>query len=480
MQPRAHHTAQFTRFARRFVLSLVAVLIAGGQASAADNSVWARSPYKVLVTLAVQSELRPHVRLEEALGDSIAERADGLIAPLWVTELEIASDAPSRRMCLEPRELTWDELPAPVKAFDKVLWLGIQASPFGYNLVCREFDVYTRRWGSIHRQLVPQTTYLAQACFDLLISTFTPLAAITPLANNEGRVQLVFKGSDLLRSTDKDPFVKPGDILQPLLRRTNRSGELMENGVIPVPWTYLTAAANENGHWLANVQSGVRRPFGLQRGRAEQLALGLQNPPGPAKVRFYARRDRTQGLPGYEVFRVAEDGSTELIGGTDDDGAISIPSDEQRAVTMVLLRSEGQMLAKAPVPPGNGPLLEIPIADNIARLRAHSEAQVVREQLIDIVARRAIMMARIRAMLKKDRIDDARKLMAELDALPTSSVFGRSIDVAAKKITATDDPAVQRTIDKLFASTRELLSKFLDRRPIIDLQNEVNAAQRGG
>jgi hypothetical protein len=125
-------------------------------------------------------------------------------------------------------------------------------------------------------------------------------------------------------------------------------------------------------------------------------------------------------------------------------------------------------------------MLEIPVADSISRLRAHAEAQVVREQLVDVVARRTIIMARIRALLKKNKIKEAESLMDELDSLPSSSVFGRNIDAAARKIPASNDPAVQRSIDKLFSTTRELLGKFLSNRAIIDLQAEVNAAVRGG
>jgi hypothetical protein len=90
------------------------------------------------------------------------------------------------------------------------------------------------------------------------------------------------------------------------------------------------------------------------------------------------------------------------------------------------------------------------------------------------------MMARIRAMLKNGRVEDAQKLMVELDDLPTASTFAGAIDAAARRLPKSEDPQVQRAIDRLFASTRQLLSRFLDPRAISALQNEVNAAARGG
>jgi hypothetical protein len=55
-------------------------------------------------------------------------------------------------------------------------------------------------------------------------------------------------------------------------------------------------------------------------------------------------------------------------------------------------------------------------------------------------------------------------------------VFSRTIDNAARRTPPQDDPSVQKRIDALYASTRDMLAKFLSTRPITDLQNEVNAA----
>jgi hypothetical protein len=79
-------------------------------------------------------------------------------------------------------------------------------------------------------------------------------------------------------------------------------------------------------------------------------------------------------------------------------------------------------------------------------------------------------------MLKNGRVEDAQNLMSELDALPSPSVFGRTIENAVRRIPPSEDPSVQKRIDALFTSTREMLSKFLSTRPITDLQAEVNAA----
>ena len=461
---------------RLWLACAFAALCCSASSRAAENRSWENSPYRVLTTLAVDDGARPQPGLEAALAKSIVDRVEGSLRPLWAFEISVPDGGSERRQCFDLGEIPWEELSANQTTNDKLLWLGVQAVSSGYELACREFDVHVRRWGPVRRSFVQQSSFLPDACFALLKETFSPLALITPIEGNDAQVQLVFKGSQLPRPSGEEAFVTVGDAYLPLLRRTDRAGKLIPDGISPTPWTYLTAAAANDAGWLGDVRSGIRRPFGgVKRGLVEQVAIGLGNPPGTTQVRFHSRTDESQGLAGYEVFRAGPNGASDRIGVTDRDGMITIPPmDEQ--VIMLLLRSDGQVLAKVPVASGGSDVQQTPIADNVARLQAQAEAQVVREELIDLVARRAIMMGRVKAMLKTGRVEDAKELMSELDALPSPSVFGRTIENAVRRIPPSEDPSVQKRIDALFTSTREMLSKFLSTRPITDLQNEVNAA----
>jgi hypothetical protein len=101
--------------------------------------------------------------------------------------------------------------------------------------------------------------------------------------------------------------------------------------------------------------------------------------------------------------------------------------------------------------------------------------------LIDIVARRSILMARVRARMEEGQLDEAKQLLAELDDLPGRAQFDQLITTAERSPkNASRDAKIQARIDKLFADTRVLLGRFLDIRQISDLRNEVNAASRGG
>lgn len=446
--------------------------------AAAENAVWEHSPYQVQVVLAVDDSASPRPGLEASLAKSIADRIEVTLRPLWKSEIKMAEAGAERRQCLAPQEIPWEDFAAEQASQDKLLWLGVKVVPGGYKLTCREFDIYLRRWGPPRTAMVQQASYLAEASFGLLTETFSPLALITPIEGDDERIQLSFKGSRLPNPSGEEHAGAAGDAFLPLLRRSDRSGKLMEKGIQAVPWTYLTLAETNDAGWLGAVHSGMRRPFGVaKRGQIEQVAIGIGATTGDTRLRFHARTDAKEGLAGYEVFRELPDGETARIGVTDRDGMIDVPPSGER-VSMLLLRSDGQVLAKVPVVNGTAGVQQTPIADNVTRLQAQAEAQVVREELIDLVARRAIMMGRVKSMLKKGRIDDAKELMAQLDEMPSPSVFGRSIDNAARRIQRSDDPTVQKRIDSLFSSTRDMLGKFLSTRDVTNLKNEVyNAAE---
>ena len=62
--------------------------------------------------------------------------------------------------------------------------------------------------------------------------------------------------------------------------------------------------------------------------------------------------------------------------------------------------------------------------------------------------------------------------------MPSPSVFGRTIENAARRIPKSDDASVQKRIDSLFSSTRDMLTKFLNTRPVTELQDQVNEAAK--
>ncbi len=461
-------------------------------AQAAEKKYWELSPYTIHIQLAVDDSARSRPSLDTDLAAFLEQRILNTLHPLWSAELEVARAA-ERYLLLDNLPTLEEHLTETTSRFDKRMFLTVVAEADGYRLACREWDQYTRRWGPVLRRNVRQELMLPEQCFALLRRVFAPLATVRADPEDEKRATLVFKGSELPRRTDDTTSANAGDVYQPLVIRSDHTGEVLPNGVSEVPWTYLTLDEPDdklddgpddetnNGQWQGTVHSGIRRPFGLRRrGRSEHLAIAVRNPPGVTRVRFYARHDKTRGLSGYEVFRrLAVGAKSEPLGLTNSVGSVEVVPADGEVVTL-FLRSDGQLLAKVPVPPGVKSLVEVPIADDTARLRAQAELTALSEQLIDIVARRNILMARVRHRLKEGQFDEAREMLDELDDLPGRSQFNQMISSAERAPNnVSPDPRVQQKIEKLFAQTRKLLGRFLAVRQISELRNEVNAAARG-
>ncbi|MCA9238271.1 MAG: hypothetical protein KDA44_22515 [Planctomycetales bacterium] len=465
---------------RRLAWASLAVWLVAACASpcarAVEQKYWGVTPYRLRVEVAIDASWQPEPGLAERLAAELAERIDSAIGPLWKAEVVVAAGPRRATLLRGIPEFSWDDLSAEQRTLDKLLFVTLRANPSGWEIHCREFDVYLRRWGDALETRLQQRTRLDEAVFDTLVDAFSPLATVHTIEDDDAHVELLPRGYELPSRDGQTPFFAAGRPFEPILRRTDRAGELLENGVVPISWTYLSAIEPEDGAWLADVFTGVSRPFrARRRGQVEQLAIGLTPRGDSTVVRFYARQDKSIGLAGYEVFRKTGDEGTELIAVTDRDGEAVIGKFDEAIVTLYL-RSDGQLLAKIPVAPGAIARLEAPIADDAARLRAQAELRTVREELIDLVARRAILMGRARSYLQAGRLDDAQKLMAELSELPGVAQFSREITMS-ERASESSDPGVQKRIETMFADTRSLLSKFLNPKPISDLQAEVSQAR---
>ncbi len=453
-----------------------------GSCEAAEQKYWELSPYRVRLQVAVDDSLRPRPELGPQVLKELEQKIRATVYPLWTTTATLATGTEKHhlRQLLDQSANHLSDSQQLATGCEKQIFLSIVATPLGFALKCREFDCTTRRWGSTQQIEVRQKWMLVTRCFNLVCQTFAPLATIRPQPDNDSEVILSFRGSDLPRQTDLGFFSMSGEAYQPMMLRMNSAGEIQADSIREIPWTYLTLGEKGEVGWQATIFTGTRRPFGARRrGRIEHLALAVRQPHGPTKVRFHARHKQTRGLAGYEVFR-RESNTTEstALGLTDANGTVEVTSDQSR-VALLFLRSEGQLLAKVPVVPGAKEFVDVPVADDTARLRAQASLTSLTEQLIDTVALRNILIARVRDRLNEGELEQAQDLFTQLDDLPGRAHFDQLLSSAEnRKLNRSDDPKIQARIDKLFADTRKLLGRFLSTRQISALQSEIIAARR--
>ena len=462
-------------------LAVVAACWAGVGRAAGVADVWEGQPYRIQARLAIDAPGDLAEQLAAELPTYLNDRVNTSIGIVWRLNTELASGPLRHQLLRGVDSFTAEDVADAAPDEDKRLLLSVRATPWGYELAAREYDRYVERWGATIRRTTRQRDALAEQLFDIAWQAVAPLAHVRADANDPQQVVFDLRGADLPPSGPDFAWTKPGDLFQPILRRTTRDGLLLPNGAAEIPWTYLEVMEAPTGATqpVGRIRSATQRPLGVRRGRVEQVAIGLRNDPGNLTLELQSRVDQDKPLVGYEVFaQNVDEKPMRPVGVSDAAGEVSV-SPGKSAVQMVFVKSGGVFLARLPVVPGAAARVAVPLPDDDMRLRVASRLAAFREDMIDLVARRNIFMARVRQEIEEKNFDSARVLLESLDELPGQTQFNLTLDRESQRL-RTKDLQVQRRIDQLFAQTRTALGKFLDPQPISELHEELRQAQQQG
>jgi hypothetical protein len=176
--------------------------------------------------------------------------------------------------------------------------------------------------------------------------------------------------------------------------------------------------------------------------------------------------------------RNSDEESTTPVGASDRDGRVDIPPG-RTAVQTLFIKSGSELLARLPMVPGAAREIVLRLPDDEARLEAEARLSALREELVDVVVRRNILMARAKQRIEAKDWGAATELLRALDELPGRPQFSLTLSREARMLRS-DDPQIQRRIDRLIEATQAVLAQYLDTRAINDLQNQLRAAQREG
>ncbi|MEM9185498.1 MAG: hypothetical protein AAGB00_03270 [Planctomycetota bacterium] len=505
-------------FGRR-LLVLAAVVLMSSQAGAVDSRYWTLTPYRVRVLVAVEAESVPSARLASAIAEHIEQRATASIGPIWDLTVEGLSGVERLEALRGHKPGRLLEMAAgEVRGADKLIVLAVRESLTGLSATAVEADSLLERVGQPLATPPAELHGIAERCFGLLVDAFSPVALFQLEKNPDPRfgdafVTLTYRGSSLPARPGAPDWGRPGDILLPVLRRTNREGELVEDGIRVAPWTFLrqveaataepvtsagvsvgvgeeaggdaegdpeTGATNageaDRPSPRAAIYSHTKRPFGIRRrGRVEYYGIVLRNTGVTTRIHLHVRDKPDQPLSGYQAYvQDGDDAERVLVGATDADGLITIdPGDA--AVPMVYIKSGSQLVAKSPAPVGAVAQIDIPLLDERSRLQAEAKLSLLKDEVFDLIARRSILAARIRNAIDQGDKDNARKLLAVLDGMPGRAQFSQKLQRTQQQAKS-DDPLVQKRIDKLFGDTAIVIGAFLGTSEVDKLRREIDGA----
>ena len=463
----------------RRLLCTVLVAISGlcFSREASAQSAWEYSPYQIRLWLVCNSDALSAGRQND-LATALVERARTVHGSAW--EMQVADRPPALRSKLrtELEELSADDIATQTGASldaDKLLLVSIEPSSGWFVVRARELDCRTQQWSAVAEQRAPTQGSVPLAAWEAMQRVFTPLARIESV---DGRkVMARVRAGGLVTDSNSSLLIRPEDILRPIVRRNDRSGEPIPGGIQAPDWTLLRVTSVLRSQLYCQLVSGYRAPIPAKGGqRTERLALLIKPVYQQTRLVLMSRTKPSRPLGGYDVFEFENaNAQPKLIGATSQDGSLVLTATDRRLKTLIV-RSGQQLLARLPLVPGQAPELVANIVDDDGRLQAEGFVLALQSQVMDLVARRELLSAVFRQHLAAGRLDEAQDVLEEFRLLETRADLSRVLDQQQQQITSRDR-TTQIRIQKLFADARKLLLEFLDPETANELARELALAR---
>lgn len=432
-------------------------------------------PYRIRLLVAVEAGDAP-ARASETLSRRVAEQVEAYIGAPWSLEITSAAEPLRTAMLQDLAAVQIDALPAGWREPDKLLLATLAGAAGDWRWSVRELDVPTESWSAVLQQSTPDERALGEVAFQSLLAVFRPIAGVE--SAEQDLAQLRWRAGALPPRDPSLAVVQPGLLARPIIRVVDRDGVTRKTQ--PIDWTYLIVESLQDGKGPARVYTGLRSPLaGKRRGRVQLWALAVGNVSGSTRLVLAARSADAKPLYGYEIYALRPgQPETTLLGYTNRSGSLEIPPGPD-PLRLLLVKHGNEVLARLPVAPGVLPSVTARLADDDPRLRAEGFILGLQERLVDAVVRRQVMLARLKLRIDQGELDEADKLMDQLRRLDSQQQFLLALDQRQQKARS-DDPSVQRKIERMFSQARELIGQYLDPAEVNRAELELDQARRGG
>jgi hypothetical protein len=361
-----------------------------------------------------------------------------------------------------------EDLPAAALDSDKVLLLGVRAASGGYRIEARELDVVTRLWNATVSSETSQPQARPRHALQTLLSAFAPLARIE---TSDGKTATLRLRAAALARRDRDlPAVAPDAAFRPVLVQSDTRGTLTAGSGEVVAGVYLSPVSTSGSLVTCRVDAGTTAAlipdYHPQR---QRLALAVSRSAAATKLRLVSRADPPVPLEGYDVL----DGG-QLVGRSNREGEVVVASGPQ-ALRMLTIRRGEAPLARVPVVPGLAAEITLPLAASDDSLALDAALAATEDALIDLIAQREVLAARIRAAAKAKDSEGGRTLLRQLRENKAADALATRLDQHQQAIGALDAAAQPRLTARL-GGLRQVLDKFRGESPADQLDAELKAA----
>lgn len=350
-----------------------------------------------------------------------------------------------------------------------------------YRVVsAREWDARSQTWSPIVNSRFLESNWMVSEIGKQIERVFRPITLVVrdriegnPSSKN---VYLRLQAGELSSPSEAVQQLVPGDIMSPILlylgrsQGANKPREIRKRQVID--WTYLVVESVDNGRVVCRPFSTFRVPISKPQTRLKTMALRIRPWHESSKIKL-VRRNSSQGI-GSLVVRISERNSEtdkyeiqdSLI--SDRDGWIEIPANTNHSAALKRLNivSGESLIARVPYLLGEKDKIILQLPDDRIRLKVEGQLTRLRNELTELVAKRAVLIHRIKTLAKQEKWESVDTLVKEdLEKIPDAEEF--LIQVNAIRVPAVDAAKKQRDrgaeirIVSLCQKAEDLIKRYL-------------------
>jgi len=354
---------------------------------------------------------------------------------------------------------------------DKIMLVLVDYDERAWTIHAVDFDVRTQLFGTPATQRVHHRARLIDGVFQCIVKAFAPLATVETVDMEKDTATLRLRAGAVPVRDPELALTKPGTIFRAAIRFNDAKGQ--PKRIEEVEWTFLVADAVKDAQVDSRLVTGLRGPLSSRkRGRTEQLALAVRPPDEGTKLELLSADKKPRLLAGCQVWSHPVDSKkTDLIGASDPRGAFRVPPGDG-GVRVLMIKSGDTVIARLPILPGMASEMVARIPDDERRLQVEGFITGFQEEFVDMIARRQVLVSRIRSRIKTGKKEEAEKLIDELRLMAAQQDFGQNLQSARQRLVSTD-ARMQKKIDKLFDDTQTVVNKFLDPRQVDILEREL-------
>ena len=476
-------------------------------------------PYRVRISVAFDEHPSLTVRARQETLAELTAWVDRTFGEMWVATIE-----ENHWLTPENEEglsrLTWPLIDAQLadKELDKAFVISVSGNGSVLRVCGREWDRMTQQLSVRQERIVGDRRALTNELGIVIRNLFRPLVLVESAESGVCRVRV--RAGEFPTGDPSVEQLAKGNYFQPLLQYFNKDREVTQ--VQFVPWSFLLVESSDRGRGECSIHSGLQKPIRKNSKRVETWAIGVRPAFNETRFRITPHNNPTKPLIGYQVNvyerdmvpapqpppgaakpaeskKSDEEGAVEepkkpagpqmvvqfnkvleLV--TDRRGRVIVPLNPEKPLIWLYVSSGGNLLGRFPFIPGVSQSTTAELPDDSMRLQIESQLELLRSELIDSVARRALLNARAKGAAKASDWPRFTETLAELDRQPKANHFQTLLDAVKaamlKKAQAKKDKGLEKKIDKLCGDSAQLISRHLSDEKIKEQREELLELKR--